>query len=69
MSNIRQNRSVDIASILGACGKKRYPHRRAAEEAMEAQITHAAERGESLMLRVYECPKSYCGGWHLTSAT
>ena len=68
MSKIRPNRSVDIASILGACEKKRYPHRRAAEEAMQTQLAHAAERGESLRLRVYECPKSYCGGWHLTSA-
>lgn len=67
MSKMRQNRSIDVASILGACEKKRYPHQRAAQEAMEIQLAHAAERGESLVLRVYKCPKSYCGGWHLTS--
>jgi hypothetical protein len=64
---MRQNRSIDIASILGTCQKKRYPHQRAAEEAMEIQIRHGVDRGESLELRVYKCPKSYCGGWHLTS--
>lgn len=68
MSKIRPNRSVDIASILGACEKKRYPHERAAEEAMQIQLARAAERGEPLLLRIYKCPKSYCGGWHLTSA-
>lgn len=64
---MRPNRSVDVAAILGACEKKRYPHQRAAEEAMQTQLGHAAERGEALNLRVYKCPKSYCGGWHLTS--
>jgi hypothetical protein len=49
------------------CGKKRYPHRRAAEEARDTQIAYAAERGEAPALRVYECPKPHCGGWHLTS--
>jgi hypothetical protein len=63
----RRSRPVDVASILGTCEKKRYPHERAAKEAMEIQLRYAAERGERLELRVYKCPKSYCGGWHLTS--
>jgi hypothetical protein len=64
---MRQNRSVDVASILGSCGKNRYPHEKAAREAMEIQLQYAADRGETLELRVYKCPKSFCGGWHLTS--
>jgi hypothetical protein len=67
MGTGRRNRSIDVASILGTCEKKRYPHKRAAEEAMQIQIEYAVDRGESLELRVYKCPKSYCGGWHLTS--
>ena len=62
-----KKRSIDVASILGGCEKKRYPHQRAAEEAMHIQLQYAADRGESLELRVYKCSKSYCGGWHLTS--
>lgn len=65
---MRQNRSIDMASIFGTCEKKRYPHKRAAEDATYIQLQHAADRGESLELRVYKCPKAYCGGWHLTSA-
>jgi hypothetical protein len=63
----RDPRSVDLAGIFGACEKKRYPHKRAAEEGMSRQLERAKERGETLRLRVYECPKSFCGGWHLTS--
>jgi hypothetical protein len=69
MGRMRQNRSIDVASIFGTCGKKRYPHQRAAEEAMQIQLQYASERGEALDLRVYKCPKSYCGGWHLTNAS
>jgi hypothetical protein len=69
MSRIRRDRSIDVAAILGACDKKRYPHKGAAEEAMQIQLEHASDRGEALHLRVYKCPKSYCGGWHLTSKT
>lgn len=64
---MRRKRSIDVAAILGACEKKRYPHQRAAEDAMQTQIAYAEERGELLSLRVYKCPRSYCGGWHLTS--
>jgi hypothetical protein len=67
MGKMRQNRSIDVSSILGTCEKKRYPHERAAREAMEHQIQYAVDRGEVLELRAYKCPKSYCGGWHLTS--
>lgn len=67
MSKGRDPRSVDLTAIFGSCGKKRYPHRRAAEDALQRQEQHAADRGEQLHLSVYECPKSFCGGWHLTS--
>jgi|GEM_PF-2394323 len=67
MSKMRKARSIDLASVLGTCDKKRYPHKRAAEEAMQLQLRYAADRGEALRLSVYKCPKSYCGGWHLTS--
>jgi hypothetical protein len=60
-------RGPDLSDIFGACDKKRYPHQRAAEEAMQTQIDYAKERGETLRLRIYKCPRSYCGGWHLTS--
>lgn len=63
----RSNRSFDAASIFGSCDKKRYPHERAAEDALQIQVQYAADRGEVLELRVYKCPKSHCGGWHLTS--
>lgn len=66
-SKMRKGRPFDVASIFGTCDKKRYPHERAAQEAMQIQLQYAADRGESLELRVYKCPKSYCGGWHLTS--
>ena len=62
---MRRERPVDVASIFD-CGKKRYPDRRAAEAAAERQMRFAAERSESLDLRVYECKNSWCKGWHLT---
>jgi len=57
----------DPASIQISCGKKRYPHERAAREAKEAQEQYARDRGEELGLRVYACDRPSCGGWHLTS--
>jgi hypothetical protein len=63
---MRRARPVDVASILGECGKKRYSNKRAAEDAAERQMAYAQERFEALDLRVYECPNSWCKGWHLT---
>ena len=48
------------------CGKKRYPHQRAARESAERQVAYAKERGEALRLRVYRCDKRSCKGWHVT---
>lgn len=53
--------------VFGECGKRRYPHQRAAEEAKERQEAVAAAEGKALRLTVYKCDRSYCGGWHLTS--
>ncbi len=63
---MRRGRPIDIVSILGDCGKKRYPNKRAADEAADWQTRFAAERSETLELRVYECKNSWCKGWHLT---
>jgi len=62
----RKSRPVDVAAVFGDCGKKRYPHKNAAEDAAQRQMRYAAERSENLELRVYECTNPFCKGWHLT---
>ncbi len=56
-----------LGNIFGRCEKQRYPHERAAQEAKERREAAAADNGETLILSVYKCDRSYCGGWHLTS--
>lgn len=68
MGKSRRPSSIDLAGIFGACNKQRYPHRRAAEEAKARSEARAAAQGEPVELAVYECDRSYCGGWHLTSS-
>lgn len=63
---MRRNRLRGFVELVGNCGKKRYPHERAALETAEHQMKRAEENGEYLQLRVYECPHGSCGGWHLT---
>jgi len=62
----RASRSVDVAAVFGDCGKKRYPHKNAAEDAAQHQMQYAAARSEVLELRVYQCTNPFCKGWHLT---
>ncbi len=63
---MRRSRPIGVGSVGGNCGKKRYPHKRAAEQAAERQMHYAAEKSQTLDLRVYECKNSWCTGWHLT---
>jgi len=62
----RASRSVDVAAVFGDCGKKRYPHKVAADQAAQRQMQYAVERSEDLELRVYQCTNPFCKGWHLT---
>jgi len=65
----RRNRasgSIDVVASFGDCGKKRYPHKGAAEQAAQRQMQYAAERSEALELRIYQCKNPFCKGWHLT---
>lgn len=62
---MRRRRPLDVKSIL-QCGKKRYANQKGAQEAADRQAAFAADRDELLDLRVYQCPNSWCKGWHLT---
>jgi hypothetical protein len=48
-----------------ACGKRAYPTRGRAQEAINNHVTHHGYAGRTLPRRAYECP--YGNGWHLTS--
>lgn len=63
---MRREKLRGFVTLAGNCGKKRYPHERAARETAEHQMQRAGECGETLQLRVYFCPNASCGGWHLT---
>jgi hypothetical protein len=65
-AQMRRNRLRGFVELVGNCGKKRYPHERAARETAEHQMRRAGDNGEYLQLRVYQCPHGACGGWHLT---
>lgn len=47
-----------------ACGKTRYPDKRAAVSQINLNRPNRGRRGRAETLRAYHCEQ--CGGWHLT---
>jgi hypothetical protein len=56
--------SLSGASLARACGKLRYPDKKAAVTFLNSFRHERGRHGRPEWLRAYPCPD--CGGWHVT---